>query len=34
MADQQRLAQLYAEITHHLEQGIIPFWLERVWDAD
>ena len=34
MADQQRLAQLYAEITHHLEQGIIPFWLTRAWDVD
>jgi mannose/cellobiose epimerase-like protein (N-acyl-D-glucosamine 2-epimerase family) len=25
---------LYTEIKQHLEQGIIPFWLARAWDAD
>lgn len=34
MTEQHRLTKLYAEIAQHLEQGIIPFWLARAWDAE
>ena len=30
----QRLMQLHTAMVRHLEGGIVPFWLERAWDAE
>ena len=28
----ERLSTLHAQVTQHLQQGLIPYWLTRAWD--
>ncbi|MFN8482991.1 MAG: AGE family epimerase/isomerase [Anaerolineae bacterium] len=30
----EKLSTLHAQVTQHLQQGLIPYWLARAWDAE